>query len=325
MLSPFVRYGLYRGLWSLLAVIGAVVFLLALIKLIPGDPATMILGSRATPETIAALNTQMGLDQPLWQRVVHFLSGAVVGDLGQDVFNGRSVSTLVLSALPNTIALAVAALSLAAVIGVPLAVLCARKPGGLADSVIAFLSVGFVSAPSFVVSVLLLLVFSVSLRWFPVLGAGDRGDLLDQLRHLVLPATALAVGWIGYIARLLRASLLETLAEPHIRTLRGFGVPEWRILLKYALKPALIPTLSILGMGLGELLGGAVFAEVVFNRPGLGSLVYDAIESRNYPLVQGGIFIIVLLYVITNVVVDVLQTGMDPRERSRLNASMAAA
>jgi peptide/nickel transport system permease protein len=226
----------------------------------------------------------------------------------------------VADALPNTAALAVSAIALAVIVGVPLAVLSAAKPGGLVDRITAYLSVGFISTPSFVVAVFLLLVFAVSFRLFPVLGAGDRGDLLDQLWHLVLPSLALAVGWIGYIARLLRSSLLEVLGENHIRTVRAYGVSQTRILMKYALKPAIIPTIAILGMGVGELLGGAVFVEVIFNRPGLGSLIYDAIHTRNYPLVQGGVFVIVLLYVLTNLAADLLQTALDPRERSRLAA-----
>ena len=147
-------------------------------------------------------------------------------------------------------------------IGIPLGVAWSRRPGGRLDDVIAFISVGFVSAPSFVVSIFLLLVFAVLAGWFPVLGAGEAAISRDQLQHLVLPAMALASGWIGYIARLLRSSLLEVLGEPHIRTMRAYGVPEWKVLFKYAFKPACIPTLAIIGMGVGELLGGAVFAEV---------------------------------------------------------------
>ncbi|OBZ94725.1 peptide ABC transporter permease [Pararhizobium polonicum] len=317
----FYAYLAFKLATALLAVAGAVVLLLALTRFIPGDPATVILGSRATPEAVAILNARMGLDRPLAEQALAFFARLFTGDLGQDVFNGRPVLTLVAAALPNTAALAVSAILLAIIIGVPLAVLSAHRPGGKADSLIAFVSVGFISTPSFVVSVFLLLFFAVSLRLFPVLGAGDRGNLADQLWHLVLPSAALAVGWIGYIARLLRSSLLEVLGESHVRTLRAYGVSEARILLKYALKPALIPTIAILGMGFGELLGGAVFAEVIFNRPGLGSLIYDAIRTRNYPLVQGGVFVIVLLYVLTNLAADLLQTFLDPQERSRLTSA----
>ena len=300
------------------AVAGAVLLLLSLTLLIPGDAATVLLGPRATPETVAALKTQMGLDLPLPVRLVHFLSGAVHGDLGIDVMTNRPVATMIADALPNTAMLAVAAMALALAIGIPLGVAGAVRPGSRLDDVIAFISVGFVSAPSFVVSIFLLLVFAVWLRWFPVLGAGETGDLADQLHHLVLPAMALASGWIGYIARLLRSSLLEVLGEAHIRTMRAYGVPEWKVLFKYAFKPASIPTLAIIGMGVGELLGGAVFAEVIFNRPGLGSLIYTAIGTRNYPVVQGGVLVVVVLFVVTNLTVEFLYAAIDPRIRSRM-------
>lgn len=308
----------FKLVTAALAVAGSVVLLIALTRLIPGDPATVILGSRATPETVAALNARIGLDKPLQMQVLTFFSRLIVGDLGQDVFNDRPVLQLVAAALPNTVALAISAMLLAIAIGVPLALISAHRPGGRIDRLIAFVSVGFISTPSFVVSVFLLMIFSVKLGWFPVLGAGERGDILDQLWHLVLPTLALAAGWVGYIARLLRSSLLEVLSESHIRTLRAYGVSDVKILIKYTLKLAILPTIAVLGMGFGELLGGAVFAEVIFNRPGLGSLIYDSIRTRNYPVVQGGVFMIVLLYVLTNLVAELSQTLTDPRERSRL-------
>ena len=310
---------------AVVAVVGAVLLLLSLTLLIPGDPATVLLGPRATPETVAALKTQMGFDLPLPLRLVHFLSGAVRGDLGIDVMTNRPVVTMIADALPNTAMLAAAAMTLALAVGIPLGVAGAVRPGSRLDDIIAFISVGFVSAPSFVVSIFLLLVFAVWLRWFPVLGAGEEGDIADQLRHLALPALALASGWIGYIARLLRSSLLEVLGEPHIRTMRAYGVPEWRVLFKYAFKPASIPTLAIIGMGIGELLGGAVFAEVIFNRPGLGSLIYTAIGTRNYPVVQGGVLVVVVLFVVTNLTVELLYAAIDPRIRSRMLAEGARA
>jgi len=303
------------------AVLGAVFLLLSLTLLIPGDPATMLLGPRATPETVAALRAEMGLDLPLPTRLVHFVGRAATGDLGVDIFSGRPVATMVVEALPNTILLAVSAMALAILLGIPLGTVAALRPDGVADQAIAFLSVGFVSAPSFVNSIFLLLVFALWLNWFPVLGAGNAGDPLDQLWHVVLPAVALAVGWIGYIARLLRSSLLEVLNEPYVRTMRAYGLSETAIVLKYALKPACIPTLAILGIGVGELLGGAVFAEVIFNRPGLGSLIYGAIAVRNYPVVQGGVLVVVLLFVATNFLVDLSYFWIDPRARARLQTA----
>ena len=298
--------------------VGAIALLLSLTMLIPGDPATVLLGPRATPEAVAALNTQMGLDLPLPERLIQFLAHGLTGNLGNDVLSGRPVLMMLLEALPNTALLALTSIFLAILFGVPLGAFSALKPGGLADQVIAFLSVGFVSAPSFVSSIFLLLVFALWLNWFPVLGAGGASDPLDQLWHVVLPAVALAITWVGYIARLLRSSLLEVLNEPYVRTMRAYGVSETVVIMKYALKPACIPTLAILGMGIGELLGGAVFAEVIFNRPGLGSLIYGAIEERNYPVVQGGVLVMVILFVLTNLLVDLSYAWIDPRVRGRI-------
>jgi peptide/nickel transport system permease protein len=290
---------------------------------IPGDPATILLGPRATPELVAALTQRMGLDLPLHLRLLHFFGDLLRGDLGEDILSGRPVAGLVLAALPNTVMLAISAIGLAVLIGLPLGCYAATHPGSVGDQVAAFVSVGFIATPSFVIAVFLLLIFSVSLHWLPVMGAGAAGDPLDQLQHLVLPSVALAAGWIGYIARLIRSSLLEILGEPFIRTSRAYGIAARVIVYKYALKLACIPTLAVLGVGIGELLGGAVFAEIIFNRPGLGSLIYKSILDRNYPVVQGSIFVIVLLFVLTNLLVDLSYAWLDPRTRDSLTSSFA--
>jgi peptide/nickel transport system permease protein len=315
MQSSFIKYLGLRLTGALLAVIGAVALLLSLTLLIPGDPATVLLGPRATPEAVAALNAQMGLDLPLAERVVSFFIHLAQADLGRDILTSRPVTDIILDALPNTLVLAISSMLLAIIVGVPLGAASAIRPGGIVDQIIAFFSIGFVSAPSFVISIFLLLVFAVRLDWFPVLGVGQ--GLIDQAWHLVLPAIAIAVGWIGYVARLLRSSLLEVLGEQYIRTMRAYGVPEYLILLKYALKPACIPTLAILGMGIGELMSRAVFAEVIFNRPGLGSLIYQSISTRNYPTAQGAVFTVVLLFVVTNLLVDLSYAWIDPRGKTR--------
>ncbi|HXV25056.1 MAG TPA: ABC transporter permease [Alphaproteobacteria bacterium] len=318
-----LRYLASRLVTTLIVTVGAIALLLSLTLIIPGDPATILLGPRATPELVAALTQRMGLDLPLHLRLVHFFGDLLRGDLGEDILSGRPVAGLVLAALPNTVMLAVSAIGLAVLIGVPLGCYAATHPGSFGDQVAAFISVGFISTPSFVIAIFLLLIFSVSLHWLPVMGAGDAGDPLDQLQHLVLPSLALAAGWIGYIARLIRSSLLEVLGEPFIRTSRAYGIAERAIVYKYALKLACIPTLAVLGVGVGELLGGAVFAEIIFNRPGLGSLIYKSILDRNYPVVQGSIFIVVLLFVLTNLLVDLSYAWLDPRTRDSISSSFA--
>lgn len=316
--GSLVRYGAVRLAFAILVLVGSITLLCSLTLIVRGDPATILLGPRATPEAIALFRQQMGLDLPLYERVFVFFANALRGDLGTDVITGRSVSTMVMAALPNTLLLAVSAIGLAIAIGIPIGCYAAVRPGSIADQVLAVLSVSLVATPSYVVAILLLYFFSVRLGWFPVLGAGDPGNLLDQLHHLVLPTVALAVGWIGYIARLVRSSLLEVLGEPYIRTARAYGQPEWRVVMKYALKLACIPTVAILGVGIGELMGGAVFVEIIFNRPGLGSLIFDAIGDRNYPVVQGAILVVVAIFVLANLFVDFVYALLDPRIRENI-------
>ena len=172
--------------------------------------------------------------------------------------------------------------------------------------------------PPFVVAVYSLLVFAVALRWFPAIGAGDPGEPLDQLRHLVLPSFAVGLGWVGYLARLVRASMLEVMGENHIKLARAFGLRERTITFRYALKLAIIPTVIVLGIGIGNMISGAVFAEIVFARPGVGRLIYDAVNTRNYPLVIGGVMITTLFYVFCTLVADLISAWLDPRVRAGL-------
>ena len=302
-----------RSLTAMLTIVGAVALLFLLIHFVPGDLASILFGPRATPELRAALVERMGLDKPFLERLWYFLWGAARGDFGVDVVSGRPILDIILEVLPKTLELAFAALGTSLFFGIPLGAIAAVKPGSLIDMTLGVISVVLITTPSFVVAILLLLVFSLALNWLPVTGAGTPGDFGDQLLHLLLPTAALALGWIGYIARLIRASLLEVLAEQHVRTMRAYGVPEWRIILIFAMRLALVPVVAILGIGLGDLIGSAIFAEIIFARPGIGTLIYNAVESRNYAVVQAGTVIIVLAYVIANVSVDIVNGLLDPR------------
>lgn len=314
-MHPTLRYLSGRLFTTALVVVGAVTLLFALTLLVPGNPASVLLGPRATPEAVAALAERMGLDRPLHERLLMFFGQVATGNLGTDVISGRPILTMVMDVLPFTVTLTVAAIGLAVLVGVPLGCYAATHPGSRGDRVAAVLSVSFIAMPNFVVAIFLLLIFSIWLDWLPVLGAGEPGDVLDQLVRLILPAVSLALGWVGYIARLMRSSLLEVLGEPFIRTARAFGIPDRKIVYKYALKNAAIPTVAILGLGVGRLLGGAIFAEIIFARPGIGTLVYDAILTRNYPVVQAGVLVVVLLFVLTNLLVDLSYAWLDPRLR----------
>ena len=290
--------------------------LFGMIYLVPGDPASIALGPRATPEMKAALSARMGLDQPIPVQLLNFISGVLTGNLGVDVWSNRSVATIVLEALPYTLALTAVGLGWSVTLGIVLGCFSATHRGSWIDRAIGVLSVSAIAVPSFVVALYPLLVFAVALRWLPAIGAGEAGDLGDQLRHLILPAFAIGLGWVGYIARLVRASMLEVMGENHIRTARAFGLPERRIVYRYALTVAILPTVALLGVGIGNLLSGAVFAEIVFARPGIGKLIYDSVLNRNYPVVMGAVLVTTILYVLTTLIADLLAALLDPRVRA---------
>jgi peptide/nickel transport system permease protein len=309
------RYLLKRLVTSVLVVLVVMVFLSVLVHLVPGDPVKIILGPRATESIVATVREEMGLDDSIFVQVRDFVAGAFQGDLGRDFLSRTPVSELVLDALPHTIVLAVASIALAALVGIPLGVYAATKPNTILDRVTALLSVSLITMPSYVAGLLLLLLLSLHWDVFPAVGAGTFSNPADYLLHLVLPATALAVTWIGYIARLVRTSMLEVLGAQYIRTARAFGLRERAIFYKYALKNAIIPTVAVISVGVGDLIGGAVFVEVIFSRPGLGRLTVEAIATRNFPIVQGAVLVIALAYICTNLIADLAYRLIDPRIR----------
>lgn len=296
-----------------LTIAGATLLLFLMMRLVPGDFASVMLGPRATPELRVQITQAMGLDRSIPEQLWLFVSRIATGDFGVDVVSNRPILDIVMDVIPNTLALAFSALALALLVGIPIGVIAALKPGSWLDSGLALLSISFITTPTLVVSVALFLVFAIGLHWLPVAGAGEPGDTIDQLQHLILPSVALALGWIGYISRLVRASLLDTLAELHVRTLRAYGVSEYRIVGLYSLKLALVPIVSILGIGLGELIGSSVVVEIIFARPGIGSLIFNSIAQRNYPIVQACVVFIVTFYIIANLVVDMINALLDPR------------
>jgi len=322
MMGETARYALSRLVTTVLIIFGAMLLLFVLSAVVPGDPAVVLLGPQATPEYAARFMAEMGLDQPIHIRLWRFFASVLSGNLGTDVVSGRSINSLVWAVIPYTFILTFSAIGLAVVIGVPLGVFAATHRGSIADSVLAFLSVAFIAVPSFVIAIGLLLVFSIWLDWLPVLGTGQSGGFWDDARRLILPTTALALGWIGFIARLVRTSMLEVLGENYIRTSRAYGLSRRLVTYKYALKNACIPTIAILGLGVGRLLGGAVLVEIVFARPGLGRLIFNAIALRNYPVVQGAVLVVVVLFVLVNLAVDLSYSTIDPRIRRQATQGM---
>ena len=311
-----LAYILKRLAMTALVVLVVMTFLASLVHLIPGDPVTTILGPRADPELSKIVRHDMQLDLPVPQQIWNFITGAVQGDLGVDFVSDESVTRLVLNALPHTIVLAVTSLFLAILVGVPLGVYAATRPNTWMDRISGVLAVSCITIPSYVAGLFLVLLFAVQFHVLPAIGTGDMSHPIDYVRHLILPSIALGITWVGYFARLVRASMLEVLNTNYIRTAEAFGLPERAIFYRYALKNAIIPTIAVLGVGLGTLMGNAIFVEVIFARPGLGTLIFDSIESRNYPIVRGGVLVVAILFVLCNLLADLSYRFLDPRIRA---------
>jgi len=295
--------------------LAVLVAMASLTRFIPGDPTTAIVGQRATPALRAEVRAELGLSLPLYQQIERFVRNALHGNLGNDLASNQPVTTVIGQALPNTLILAAASMMLAVAVAIPLAVLAAAHPNSMLDRALGLGSIALISIPSLVAALVLLIVFGVRLRLFPVIGSGSPSDPLDYLHHLVLPAVAIAIGWTGYLARLLRASLLEVLGSRHVAAARAFGIPQRVIVFQYALKNAFIPTMAIIGYGLASLTAGAVFVEVIFTRQGIGTLFLHAIETRDYPVIQGAVVVVAVIFIGVNLVVDLTYRFIDPRLR----------
>lgn len=287
-------------------VVSSLVFLL--IHLVPGDPVAVMLGDWATPADEALLRKQLGLDLPIWQQYLHYMGGLLHGDLGQSLFYQQPVSNLIAERFPYTLKLTVMALLIAVLIAFPLGFWAARRAGHWPDYVSMTVSLLGVSIPNFWLGPMLILIFAIGLAWLPVSGA-------EQPWSWVLPAVTLGTALAAILARMLRASLLEVFHEDFIRTAQAKGLPPRTVFGKHALRNALLPVVTILGLQLGTLLGGAVITEVVFDWPGLGQLLVDSIQRRDYPVVQACILIISVAYITVNGLTEVVYAWLDPRIR----------
>src|SRR5688572_22110892 len=306
-----------RRLASTVLVMGIVaVFVFLLLHLSPGDPAAIIAGDNATAEQIQGIRKQLGLDDPLPVQFLRWVSAVVQGDLGISIFSNEPVAKLISQRIEPTLSLALTTLIVAVTLAVSFGVLAAWKVGTWIDRSLMVLSVIGFSVPVFVVGYMLIYVFSINLRWLPVQGYSpiDQG-LGPWIERLVLPSIALGLAYVALIARITRTSMLEVLAEDYIRTANAKGVATRSVLLKHALKNAGVPIVTVIGIGVALLIGGVVITETVFNIPGVGRLVVDAISKRDYPIIQGVILIFSGVYVLVNLLVDLSYTLLDPRIR----------
>lgn len=303
------------ALIPILAVVGVTVFLV--IHITPGDPAAIMLGPDATPDQVAALRRTMGLDQPLWEQFLDWAGRVVRGDLGYSVFLHQDVSAAIGSHLGPTLALAIFAEVLAVAVAVPAGITAARHRGTAVDQSFMGIALLGVSVPSFLLGLFLVLVFAVLLGWLPSGGYRDPGDGLGAfLRFLVLPAVALAAMQAALIARMSRSSMLDVLGSNYIKTARAKGVSDFLTVYKHAVKNAALPIMTVVGQSFGALMTGAVVIETVFNIPGMGQLVINSIQRRDFVVIQGVVLTIALIYVLINLVVDLLYGVLDPRIRA---------
>jgi peptide/nickel transport system permease protein len=306
-----------RRLASTVLVMGIVaIFVFLLLHLSPGDPAAIIAGDNASGEQIAGIRRQLGLDDPLPVQFFRWLAAVLHGDLGISIFSNEPVLKLVSQRVEPTLSLALTTLIVAVTLAVSFGVLAAWKVGTFIDRALMVVSVIGFSVPVFVVGYMLIYVFSINLRWLPVQGYSpiDQG-LWPWFERLILPSIALGLAYVALIARITRTAMLDVLAEDYIRTARAKGVATRSMLLKHALKNAGVPIITVIGIGVALLIGGVVITETVFNIPGIGRLVVDAISKRDDPIIQGVILIFSGVYVLVNLAVDMSYTLLDPRIR----------
>jgi ABC-type dipeptide/oligopeptide/nickel transport system permease component len=300
------RFILRRILLSIPTLFGVLVVAFLLLYVAPGDPVESMVGERADSATIARLRAQLRLDDPLPQRFGHYLARVVTGDLGQSYITNRPITQDIRERFPKTLQLAGAAMLLASIVGITLGVLSARRPGGLIDRFALGLAYLGISFPVYWVGLLLILLFAVTLRWLPPSGYGS-------LRFLALPALTLGMRSIAFLARMTRSAMLESLSADYVRTARAKGLSEWIVTFKHALRNALIPIITVLGLDFGAYLTGSILTETIFSWPGIGRYVVNAISRRDLPAIQGAVLFLSTVFVLVNLITDLAYAKADPR------------
>lgn len=310
-----LRYALLRILGAVPTALLVLSLVFLAMRLLPGDPALAVLGENAGPQQIEAMRERLGLNEPLIFQYLRFLNELAHLDLGRSLANNVPIIDLIAHHLPYTLELAVAATVLGAAIGVPLGVLAAVRKGRAFDHGSRFLALAGLSLPEFFLGFVLLVLFGLTLKWFPLMGAGE--GFGSRLYHLVLPAVTLGLIKAGFIVRLTRSAMLDIMGRDFVRTAEGKGLTRRSVLFKHALRNALIPVLTALGISIVATLAGTISLELVFTRPGIGRLLVGAISSRDYPLIQAGLVVFSLMVVIVNLTVDLLYALVDPRVELR--------
>ncbi len=312
-----LRYVLLRILSTIPVMVIVALFVFLMLRLAPGDPAAVIAGDYATAEDVARIREQLGLSDPIVVQFFRWVGSLMQGDLGISIFSGKPVSELIAQRIEPTLMLALTTITFAVLVAVPLGTLAAFKAGSWIDRFVMLFSVGGFSIPVFVLGYILIYIFSMTLKILPV--QGYRSPFTDGLGpfllHIALPSVTLSVIFIALISRMTRASVIEVLEEDYIRTARAKGQSEYNILIHHALRNAAVPIVTVIGIGIALLIGGVVVTESVFNIPGLGRLVLDAVLARDYPIIQGLILFFSFIYIVINLLIDLSYTLFDPRIR----------
>lgn len=312
-----LRFLAHRLLTLVPTLLAVLTLVFVLVRIVPGDPALIILGDQATPDAIARFHHETGLDTPIWQQYFAFLTQLASGDLGVSMISHRPVLSAVLAVLPYTLELSIAGVLVGVLLGVPLGVVAAQSNGGWTDWLVRIFTLGGLSFPAFISAVMMLLVFSVWLGWFPVISTGKPlTDPWGRLMSLALPALNLGLVMMAYVARVTRGGMMNVMRSDFIRTARAKGVPVNRIVWKHALRNVLLAVVTFTGLYFSVLIGNSVLTEIVFNRPGLGKLVIGALERRDYTLLQGLVVAYGVLVVIVNALTDLCYGLVDPRVKT---------
>lgn len=306
------RLALKRLLAAIPTLFGAIIVVFFVVQLIPGDPVRVMLGENASAAEVEEVRTALGLNDPLPVQFLRFAGRYATGDLGVSIFSRQPVAGEIAQRLAPTVQLALGGVLVAIVLGVPMGVLAAARRGTLVDHLCLGASTLGVTVPNFLIGILLSFAFASKLGWFPTLGAGT-GGFWSTLNALVLPSLTLGLAGMALVARMTRSAMIEALGEDYVRTANAKGLSQRRVVYWHALRNAAIPIVTIVGLNFGHLLGGTVVVELIFARPGLGKLLLDALLARDYPVVQGVCFLIAVLFILVNLIVDLLQPLLDPR------------
>lgn len=310
-----LRHILRRLLLAIPTLFVVVTIIFLLVRVIPGDPARAALGDNASEETVDQLREQLGLNDPIWEQYVTYMTDLAQGDLGTTLITRQPAWEQIKFVLPHTLELTIASLLIALALGVPIGIATAVKQNTPIDYIGRVVSLAGLSLPAFYLGLLLMFLFSAKLGWFPAIGAGDFSDPADNLYRLVLPAVSLGLIEMAYIARMTRSVMLNVLSDDYVRTARAKGLTERVVFLKHAFRAGLVPIVSLVGIFLISLIGSSVLTEEVFARPGLGKLMVGASRQRDYTLLQAIMVLYAFIIVIINIVVDILYTIVDPRVR----------